>query len=47
MYSFRKINRANLTFIFINSHFKRGNEAQFDKIKRKINNKDEDNEENN
>lgn len=39
MYNFRKLNRGVKTYIFVNPFFWRGNEENFNKIKRKINTK--------
>lgn len=40
MYNFRKVNRGMQTYIFVNNIFRQGNEANFHKIKRKINTKE-------
>lgn len=40
MYSFKKINRGLNQEIFVNAIFKRGNEENFHKIKRKKNPRD-------
>ena len=41
MYNFRKINRGIDKEIFVNMVFQRGNEANYDKIRRKTNSKEE------
>lgn len=42
MYNFRKINRGMKTYIFMNNIFRRGNQDHYHKIRRKINLKDEE-----
>jgi hypothetical protein len=39
MYNFKKINRGMKTYIFVNTIFRRGNENNYLKLKRKINSK--------